>query len=253
MLYGSRADRVSGRNIQRACPTDLPSVMKVKAEELKSYTAGIQIALGSTIGLQINDEVLLLRFSITSSFRPTIFPHPTISFSTATRFAIKGNQLDVLAKSIRRRSGGTSMSGTLIRETWMSSIPAARTTMGFRPCTHRIGPSRRDIPTTLRSAAPRCVHTIDWRFEKLVGSRTMCTTRALSKPLRRQGATPRLPYDASVVDRGRLDQERDEPSGSLRQPAAAGIPGPATAYLEDPRNVRTAFSPSSTDSDGNPR
>jgi len=209
---------------------------EVKASRLLAYTAGIKSRWWDD-RVQINDEIfyydyrnlLIQSYDISAPFN-AIF--------NAKKVAIKGNQLDILARvftadevnlnlgySHARNVDFITPNGQNFNGFQLAYAPDLTATAGY---THNI---------PLGSATLRA--HIDWRFESAWYGDYVHNRGTRQNPSNKGDGS--LTYDASTWSVG-VWVKNIQNKVVIAATAAAGIPGPATSYLDEPRTYGLRFS-----------
>lgn len=209
---------------------------EVKPSRMMSYTAGIKSRWFDD-SLQINDEVyyydyrdlLIQSYNIAAAYN-TIF--------NARKVTIKGNQLDVLARvftndqinlnvgySQARNKDFTTPDGTNYDGLQLAYAPDWTATAGY---THNI---------PIGDAVLRA--HIDWRFESSWFADYVHNRGVRQGPSNKGDAS--LTYDATTWSAGAWIKNIQN-RAVIAATAAAGIPGPGTSYLDEPRTYGVRFS-----------
>ena len=208
---------------------------EVKAEELKSYTAGIK-SRWLDDRLQINDEVYYYVFHNLIIQAYDISAPYNLIFN-GNKVAIKGNQLDVLAKvfvddQVNFNVGYTHSRNVDVVDTSGKNYDGLQTV--YAPdWTVEAGYTHN---TPLGGATLRA--HIDWRFESSWFA-DYVHNKGVEQTASSKGDAS-LTYDASSWTVGAWIKNVTN-RAVIAATAAAGIPGPATAYLEDPRTFGLRF------------
>lgn len=209
---------------------------EVKPEELKSYTAGIK-SRWLDDRLQINNELYYYAFHnlIIQSYDISA---PYNMIFNGDKVAIKGDQLDVLAKVFTDDQANLNIAYSHARN--VDVIDAGGVSYhGLAPAyapdwvieagyTHNI---------TLSAGTLRA--HINWRFESKWWADYVHNKGTEQVASSKGDAT--LTYDATTWSVGAWIKNMTN-RAVIAATAAAGVPGPATAYLEDPRTFGLRFS-----------
>ena len=207
----------------------------VKPEELKSYTAGIKTRWFDD-RLQINNEIYYYDFHnlIIQAYNISL---PYNLIFNGDKIKIKGDQLDVLAKvftddqvnfnvgySHARNSSVTDTNGASYDGLQPAYAPDLTAMAGY---THN---------TPIGSANLRA--HIDWRFESSWYADYVHNPGTKQVPSNKGDAA--LTYEEANWSAGLWIKNMTN-KAVIAATAAAGLPGPATAYLEDPRTFGAMF------------
>jgi iron complex outermembrane receptor protein len=208
---------------------------EVKPSRLLSYTAGFK-SRWLDDSLQINDEIyyydyrdlLIQSYNIAAAYN-TIF--------NARKVTIKGNQLDVLARvftddqlnlnvgySQARNKDFTTPNGQNYDGLQLAYAPDWTAMAGY---THNM----RIADAVLRAH-------IDWRFESSWFADYVHNKGVRQGPSNKGDAS--LTYDASRWSAGAWIKNIQN-RAVIAATAAAGLPGPGTAYLDEPRTYGLRF------------
>ena len=208
----------------------------VKPEELKSYTAGIK-SRWLDDRLQINNEIYYYDFHnlIIQSYDISA---PYNLIFNGNKVAIKGDQLDVLTKVLTDDQANLNVAYSHARNVDVVDT-GGNNYDGLQPAyapdwvieagfTHNIPLAN----ATLRAH-------INWRFESSwfadyvhnLGTEQVASNKGDAS----------LTYDATSWTVGAWIKNMTN-RAVIAATAAAGVPGPATAYLEDPRTFGLRFS-----------
>jgi len=208
----------------------------VKPEELKSYTAGIKSRWFDD-RLQINDEAYYYAFHnlIIQSYDISA---PYNLIFNGDRVAIKGDQLDVLAKITTQDQANFNVGYSRARNEDVLDT-SGNNYHGLAPAyapdwTVEAGYTH-DIPL---GSATLHAH-VNWRFESKWWA-DYVHNKGTEQVASNKGDAS-LTYDASSWTVGAWIKNVTN-RAVIAATAAAGIPGPATAYLEDPRTFGLRFS-----------
>ncbi len=234
MLYGTIQTGYQPGTFN-ALPNTSTYSNEVKAEELKSYTAGIKTRWLDD-RLQINDEVYYYDFH-NLIIQAYDISAPYNSIFNGNKIAIKGDQLDVLAKvftvdqanlnvgySHARNVDVVDTTGNNYDGLSPSYAPDWTVEAGY---THN----------TPVGAATLRAH-VDWRFESSWYA-DYVHNRGTEQVASNKGDAS-LTYDASSWTVGAWIKNMTN-RAVIAATAAAGVPGPATAYLDDPRTFGLRF------------
>jgi len=209
---------------------------EVQPQHLLSYTAGIKTRWLED-RLQINDEIYYYDFHnlIIQSYDISA---PYNSIFNGDKVVIKGNQLDVLAKVLGDDQLNLNIGYSHARNVDVVD-PTGKSFDGLQPAyapdtTAQFGYTH-NIP--LGAAALRA--HIDWRYESSWYA-DYVHNKGTEQTASNKGDAS-LTYDATTWTAG-LWIKNITNKAVIAATAAAGVPGPATAYLEDPRTFGARFS-----------
>lgn len=209
---------------------------EVQPEKLISYTAGIK-SRWLDDRLQINDELYYYDFHNLIIQSYSISAPYNLIFN-GDKVAIRGNQLDVLTRVFTDDQANFNVAYSHARN--VNVVDSAGNNYdGLAPAyapdwvveagyTHN---------TPIGSATLRA--HIDWRFESAWYADYVHNKGTEQTASSKGDAT--LTYDATSWSAG-LWVKNITNKAVIAATAAAGIPGPATAYLEDPRTYGVRFS-----------
>ena len=211
---------------------------EVKPQRLLSYTAGLK-SRWLDDRLQINNEIYYYDFRdlLIQSYNISA-PYNTIF--NAKKVAIKGDQLDILAKVFTNDELNLNAGFSHARNVDFIT-PAGQNYDGLQPAyapdwTAAAGYTHN---TPIGNAILRA--HLDWRFE------SSWYADYVHNPGTRQGPSNKgdasLTYDMSKWTVGAYIKNIQN-RAVIAATAAAGIPGPATAYLDDPRTFGLRFTTS---------
>ena len=208
---------------------------EVKPSKLLAYTAGLKTRWLDD-RLQINDEIyyydyrdlLIQSYSIDAAYN-TIF--------NAQKIGIKGNQLDILAKVFKEDQFNVNVGYSHARNVKFIT-PDGLSYNGLQPAyapdlTAMAGYTH-NVPlgdATLRAH-------IDWRFESSWYANYVHSLGTQQVPSNKGDAS--LTYDKTTWTVGAWIKNMQN-HAVIAASAAAGIPGPATSFLEDPRTFGLRF------------
>jgi iron complex outermembrane receptor protein len=208
---------------------------EVKPERLTSYTVGIKSRWFDD-RLQVNDEVYYYDFRnlLIQSYNISA-PYNTIF--NAGKVAIKGDQLDILARVFVRDELNASVGYSHARNVDFIT-PSGASYNGLQPAyapdwTFNVAYTH-NVP--LGTAMLRAY--IAWRYES-----SWFADYVHNKGTRQGGAgkgDATLTYDASRWSVGAWVKNMTN-RATIAATAASGVPGPATAYLGDPRTFGLRF------------
>jgi iron complex outermembrane recepter protein len=208
----------------------------VKPEELKSYTAGIKTRWFDD-RLQINNEIYYYDFHnlIIQAYNISL---PYNLIFNGDKIEIKGDQLDVLAKVFNDDTVNFNVGYSHARNTNVVDT-SGKSYDGLQPAyapdlTAMAGYTHN---TPIGDANLRA--HIDWRFESSWFADYVHNKGTEQVPSNKGDAT--LTYEKSTWSTG-LWIKNITNRAVIAATAAAGLPGPATAYLEDPRTFGAMFS-----------
>lgn len=202
---------------------------EVKPEQLRSYTVGLKSRWFDD-RLQINDEVYYYDFHNLIIQAYSISAPYNLIFN-GDKVAVKGNQLDVLARVFREDEVNANVSYSHARNVDVIDT-AGNNYDGLAPAytpdwvvqagyTHNI---------PLGSATLRA--HVNWRYESQWWADYVHNKGTEQTPDNKEDAS--LTYDAGRWSIGAWVKNISN-NAVIAATAAAGIPGPATAYMEDPR------------------
>ena len=202
---------------------------EVKPQKLLSYTAGLK-SRWLDDRLQINDEVYYYDFRdlLIQSYNIAA-PYNTIF--NANKVVIKGDQLDVLAKVFTNDELNLNVGYSHARNVDFIT-PAGQNYDGLQPAyapdlTAAAGYTHN---TPIGNAILRA--HLDWRYESSWYADYVHNKGTRQGPSNKGDAS--LTYDMSKWSVGAYIKNIQN-RAVIAATAAAGIPGPATAYLDDPR------------------
>ncbi len=237
MLYGSVQT-----GYQPGTFNELPNTAtfnnEVKPSRLRAYTGGVK-SRWLDDRLQINNEIyyydyrdlLIQSYNIAAAYN-TIF--------NARKVAIKGDQLDVLAKVSTNDQVNLNVGYSHARNVDFVT-PAGQNYDGlqlaYAPDLTAMAGYTHSTPigdATLRAH-------IDWRFESSWYADYVHNPGVRQDPSNKGDAS--LTYDATKWSVG-LWIKNIQNKAVIAATAAAGIPGPATSYLDDPRTFGVRFTAS---------
>jgi iron complex outermembrane receptor protein len=208
----------------------------VKPEELKSYTAGIKTRWFDD-RLQINNEIYYYDFhDLIIQAYSIALPYNLIF--NGDKIEIKGDQLDVLAKvfnddTVNFNVGYSHARNTNVVDTSGKSYDGLQP--AYAPDLTAMAGYTHNMPI---GDANLRAH-IDWRFESSWFADYVHNKGTEQVPSNKGDAT--LTYEKSTWSAG-LWIKNITNKAVIAATAAAGLPGPATAYLEDPRTFGAIFS-----------
>jgi iron complex outermembrane receptor protein len=209
---------------------------EVKPEELKSYTVGIK-SRWLDDRLQINDEIYYYDFHnlIIQSYDISA---PYNLIFNGNKVAIKGNQLDILTRVFTDDQANLNIAYSHAR-----NIDVVDTNgVNYNGLATAYAPDW-VIETGYTHNMPlgsATLHAhIDWRFESKWWADYVHNKGTEQTSSNKGDAS--LTYDAVSWSAG-LWIKNIANKAVIAATAAAGIPGPATAYLEDPRTFGVRFS-----------
>jgi iron complex outermembrane receptor protein len=213
-----------------ALPNTATYSNEVKAENLKSYTAGIKTRWLDD-RLQINDEIYYYDFH-NLIIQAYSISAPYNSIFNGNKIAIKGNQLDVLAKVFVQDQLNLNIGYSRARNTDVIDPISGTSYTGLAPAyapdwTIEAGYTHNQPIGTATLRAH-----IDWRFESSWFA-DYVHNKGTEQVASSKGDAS-LTYDASSWTVGAWIKNITN-RAVIAATAAAGLPGPATAYLDDPR------------------
>jgi iron complex outermembrane receptor protein len=208
----------------------------VKPEELKSYTAGIKTRWFDD-RLQINNEIYYYDFHNLIIQAYDISAPYNLIFN-GDKVKIKGDQLDVLAKvftddQVNLNVGYSHSRNANVQDTNGTSYNGLQT--AYAPDLTAMAGFTHNMP--IGSANLRA--HIDWRFESSWFADYVHNKGTEQVPSNKGDAS--LTYEQSSWSAGIWVKNMTN-KAVIAATAAAGLPGPATAYLEDPRTFGAMFS-----------
>jgi iron complex outermembrane recepter protein len=208
----------------------------VKPEELKSYTAGIKTRWFDD-RLQINNEIYYYDFHdlIIQAYDISL---PYNLIFNGDKIAIKGDQLDVLAKvftddTVNFNVGYSHARNVNVVDTSGKSYDGLQP--AYAPDLTAMAGYTHNMPI---GDANLRAH-IDWRFESSWFADYVHNKGTEQVPSNKGDAT--LTYEKNNWSAGLWIKNMTN-KAVIAATAAAGLPGPATAYLEDPRTFGAMFS-----------
>jgi iron complex outermembrane receptor protein len=220
-----------------ALPNTATYSNEVKPEELKSYTAGLK-SRWLDDRLQINNEVYYYDFHNLIIQAYSISEPYNVIFN-GDKIEIYGDQLDVLAKVLTDDQFSLNLGYTHARNINVID-PAGNNVDGLQPAyapdfTVLAGYTH-NIPV-----GSATVHAhINWRYES--GWWATYLHNNGTEQLASSKGDASLIYDTNAAWTAGLWIKNMTNKAVIAATAAAGIPGPATAYLEDPRTFGVSFS-----------
>jgi iron complex outermembrane recepter protein len=209
---------------------------EVKPEELKSYTAGIK-SRWLDDRLQINNEIYYYDFHnlIIQSYDISA---PYNLIFNGNKVAIKGDQLDVLTKVLTDDQANLNIAYSHARNVDVvdtGGVSYDGLAPAYAPDWVIEGGYTHNIPL---SAGTLRAH-INWRFESKWWA-DYVHNKGTEQVASNKGDAS-LTYDATTWTVGAWIKNMTN-RAVIAATAAAGVPGPATAYLEDPRTFGLRFS-----------
>jgi iron complex outermembrane receptor protein len=219
-----------------ALPNTATYSNEVKPEELKSYTAGLK-SRWLDDRLQINNEVYYYDFHNLVIQAYNISAPYNVIFN-GDKIEIYGDQLDVLAKVFTDDQLNLNAGYTHARDINVVD-PAGNSADGLQPAyapdiTVLAGYTH-NIPV-----GSATVHAhINWRYES--GWWATYLHNNGTEQLANSKGDASLIYDTNAAWTAGLWIKNMTNKAVIAATAAAGIPGPATAYLEDPRTFGVSF------------
>ena len=220
-----------------ALPNTATYSNEVKPEELKSYTAGLKSRLAGRPA-EINNEVYYYDFHNLIIQAYSISEPYNVIFN-GDKIEIYGDQLDVLAKVLTDDQLSLNLGYTHARNINVID-PAGNNVDGLQPAyapdfTVLAGYTH-NIPV-----GSATVHAhINWRYES--GWWATYLHNNGTEQLASSKGDASLIYDTNAAWTAGLWIKNMTNKAVIAATAAAGIPGPATAYLEDPRTFGVSFS-----------
>jgi iron complex outermembrane receptor protein len=208
---------------------------EVKPSRLLSYTAGVK-SRWLDDSLQINDEVyyydyrdlLIQSYNIAAAYN-TIF--------NAKKVAIKGDQLDILAKVMTNDQLNVNIGYSQARNKDFTTPDGQNydgLQLAYAPDWQAMAGYTHNIPI---GEAMLRAH-LDWRFESSWYADYVHNKGTRQGPSNRGDAS--LIYDASRWTVGAWIKNIQN-RAVIAATAAAGVPGPGTSYLDDPRTYGLRF------------
>ncbi len=220
-----------------ALPNTATYSNEVKPEELKSYTGGLK-SRWLDDRLQINNEVYYYDFHNLIIQAYSISAPYNVIFN-GDKIEIYGDQLDVLAKVLTDDQLNLNVGYSHARNINVVD-PAGNNVDGLQPAyapdfTVLAGYTH-NIPV-----GSATVHAhINWRYES--GWWATYLHNNGTEQLASSKGDASLIYDTNAAWTAGLWIKNITNKAVIAATAAAGIPGPATAYLEDPRTFGVSFS-----------
>ena len=202
---------------------------EVKPEELRSYTVGIKSRWFDE-RLQINDELYYYDFH-NLIIQAYDISAPYNAIFNGDKVTVKGDQLDVLAKVFREDEVNGNLSYSRARNIHVvdtSGISYDGLAPAYTPDWVMQAGYTHNIP--LGSAMLRA--HVNWRYESQWWADYVHNLGTEQSPDNKVDMS--LTYDANRWTVGAYVKNISN-NAVIAATAAAGIPGPATAYLEDPR------------------
>ncbi len=220
-----------------ALPNTATYSNEVKPEELKSYTAGLK-SRWLDDRLQINNEIYYYDFHNLIIQAYSISEPYNVIFN-GDKIEIYGDQLDVLAKVLTDDQLSLNIGYSHARNIDVVD-PAGNNVDGLQPAyapdfTILAGYTH-NIPL---GTATLHAH-INWRYES--GWWATYLHNNGTEQLASSKGDASLIYDTNAAWTAGLWIKNMTNKAVIAATAAAGIPGPATAYLEDPRTFGVSFS-----------
>ena len=209
---------------------------EVKPEELKSYTAGIK-SRWLDDRLQINNEIYYYAFHnlIIQSYDISA---PYNLIFNGDKVVIKGDQLDVLTKIFTDDQANLNIAYSHARNVDVvdtGGVSYDGLAPAYAPDWVIEGGYTHNIPL----AAGTLRAHINWRFESKWWA-DYVHNKGTEQVASNKGDAS-LTYDATTWTVGAWIKNMTN-RAVIAATAAAGVPGPATAYLEDPRTFGLRFS-----------
>jgi iron complex outermembrane receptor protein len=220
-----------------ALPNTATYSNEVKPEELKSYTGGLK-SRWLDDRLQINNEVYYYDFHNLIIQAYSISEPYNVIFN-GDKIEIYGDQLDVLAKVLTDDQLSLNLGYSHARNIDVLD-PAGNNVDGLQPAyapdfTVLAGYTH-NIPV-----GSATVHAhINWRYES--GWWATYLHNNGTEQLASSKGDASLIYDTNAAWTAGLWIKNMTNKAVIAATAAAGVPGPATAYLEDPRTFGVSFS-----------
>jgi iron complex outermembrane recepter protein len=219
-----------------ALPNTATYSNEVKPEELKSYTAGIK-SRWLDDRLQINNEIYYYAFHnlIIQSYDISA---PYNLIFNGDKVAIKGDQLDVLTKVFTDDQANLNIAYSHARNVDVvdtGGVSFDGLAPAYAPDWVIEGGYTHNIPL---SAGTLRAH-INWRYESKWWA-DYVHNKGTEQVASNKGDAS-LTYDATSWTVGAWIKNMTN-RAVIAATAAAGVPGPATAYLEDPRTFGLRFS-----------
>jgi iron complex outermembrane receptor protein len=219
-----------------ALPNTATYSNEVKPEQLKSYTVGIK-SRWLDDRLQINNEAYYYAFHNLIIQSYDISAPYNVVFN-GDKIAIKGDQLDILAKVTTADQLNVNVGyshGRNVNVSDPNGVSYDGLSPAYAPDLTAMAGFTHEIP--VGSATVRA--HIDWRFESSWYADYVHNLGTKQVPSNKGDAS--LTYDATWWTAGLWIKNMTN-RAVIAATAAAGIPGPATAYLEDPRTFGVRFS-----------
>jgi iron complex outermembrane receptor protein len=208
----------------------------VKPEELKSYTAGIKTRWFDD-RLQINNEIYYYDFhDLIIQAYSIALPYNLIF--NGDKIEIKGDQLDVLAKVFNDDTVNFNVGYSHARNTNVVDS-SGKSYDGLQPAYAPDLTAMAGYTHNMPIGDANLRAHIDWRFESSWFADYVHNKGTEQVPSNKGDAT--LTYEKSAWSAG-LWIKNITNKAVIAATAAAGVPGPATAYLEDPRTFGAMFS-----------
>lgn len=202
---------------------------EVKPEELRSYTVGIK-SRWLEDRLQINDELYYYDFH-NLIIQAYDISAPYNSIFNGDKVSVKGDQLDVLARVLREDEVNANLSYSRarnIRVVDTSGVSYDGLAPAYTPDWVMQAGYTHNIP--LGTAMLRA--HVNWRYESQWWADYVHNKGTEQSPDNKVDMS--LTYDANRWTVGAYVKNISN-NAVIAATAAAGVPGPATAYLEDPR------------------
>ena len=208
---------------------------EVKAEELKSYTAGIK-SRWLDDRLQINDEVYYYVFHNLIIQAYDIAAPYNLIFN-GNKVAIKGNQFDLLARVFSEDQANFNVGYSHARNVDVVDTNG-KNYDGLQPAYAPDWTVEAGYTHNMPVGSATLRAHIDWRFESSWFA-DYVHNKGTEQVASSKGDAS-LTYDATSWTVGAWIKNVTN-RAVIAATAAAGIPGPATAYLEDPRTFGLRF------------
>lgn len=201
----------------------------VSPEELKSYTAGIKSRWFDQ-RLQINDEAYFYDFHnlIIQAYNISA---PYNQIFNGDKITVKGDQLDILARVFSRDEANLNVSYSRARNVNVSD-PTGKSYNGLAPAYAPDWVILAGYTHVIPIGDAELRAHVNWRYESRWWADYVHNRGTEQVPDNKFDAT--LTYQAGNWSVGFWIKNITN-TAVIAATAAAGIPGPATAYLEDPR------------------
>jgi iron complex outermembrane recepter protein len=202
---------------------------EVKPEELRSYTVGIKSRWFDD-RLQINDELYYYDFH-NLIIQAYDISAPYNSIFNGDKVSVKGNQLDVLARVLREDEVNANVSYSRARNIRVVDT-AGNNFDGLAPAYTPDWVMQAGYTHNMPLGSGTLRAHVNWRYESQWWADYVHNLGTEQSPDNKVDMS--LTYDANRWTLGAYVKNISN-NAVIAATAAAGVPGPATAYLEDPR------------------